>query len=210
MGDIVGEPIRATGNARPAERRAEAARLLKLVGLRENAASAYPHEVPGGQRQRIAIARALSTRPDRIVLDEPISALDISIRAQIMNLLRDIQDQTGTAYLLIAHDLAVVKHMSTHVGVMYLGKSVETGPADTLYRRPPHPYTQALLAAALPARPDDAPGPPPLAGELPRPLAPPSGCRFRTRCPIAQPQCATAEPPLRPRDHGQHVACHLA
>jgi oligopeptide/dipeptide ABC transporter ATP-binding protein len=208
VGDIVGEPMRATGIASAAERRAEVERLLKLVGLRENAASAYPHEFSGGQRQRIAIARALSTRPHLIVLDEPISALDISIRAQIMNLLRDIQDQTGTAYLLIAHDLAVVKHMSTHVGVMYLGKLVETGPADALYRRPLHPYTQALLAAALPARPDDAPGPPPLAGELPSPLTPPSGCRFRTRCPISTPDCANREPPLRLRDDGQHVACH--
>jgi oligopeptide/dipeptide ABC transporter ATP-binding protein len=207
VGDIVAEPMRATGTGSAAERRAEVERLLKLVGLRDNAASAYPHEFSGGQRQRIAIARALSTKPQLIVLDEPISALDISIRAQIMNLLRDIQDRTGTAYLLIAHDLAVVKHMSTHVGVMYLGKLVETGPADTLYRRPLHPYTQALLAAALPARPDDAPGPPPLAGELPSPLAPPSGCRFRTRCPKAETACAGAEPALRDVGGGHQVAC---
>ncbi len=210
VGDIVAEPLRATGDASSAERRAEVARLLKIVGLRDGAADSYPHEFSGGQRQRIAIARALATNPRLIVLDEPISALDISIRAQIMNLLRDIQDRTGTAFLLIAHDLAVVKHMSTRVGVMYLGKLVETGPADTLYRRPLHPYTRALLAAALPARPDDAPGPPPLAGELPSPLAPPSGCRFRTRCPLAAPGCAEAEPPLREMAHGQHVACHLA
>ncbi len=210
VGDIVAEPMRATGDASAAERRAEVARLLKVVGLRDGAADSYPHEFSGGQRQRIAIARALATKPRLIVLDEPISALDISIRAQIMNLLRDIQDRTGTAFLLIAHDLAVVKHMSTRVGVMYLGKLVETGPADALYRRPLHPYTRALLAAALPARPDDAPGPPPLAGELPSPLAPPSGCRFRTRCPLAAPGCAAAEPPLREMAHGQHVACHLA
>jgi oligopeptide transport system ATP-binding protein len=207
VGDIVGEPMRATGTAPAAERRAEVERLLRVVGLRENAASAYPHEFSGGQRQRIAIARALSTRPRLIILDEPISALDISIRAQIMNLLRDIQDETGTAFLLIAHDLAVVKHMSTHVGVMYLGKLVETGPADALYRRPLHPYTQALLAAALPARPDDAPAPPPLAGELPSPLAPPSGCRFRTRCPLAIAACAEVIPPLRDVGDGQLVAC---
>jgi oligopeptide/dipeptide ABC transporter ATP-binding protein len=207
VGDIVGEPMRATGRATAAERRAEVERLLRVVGLRENAAAAYPHEFSGGQRQRIAIARALSTRPQLIVLDEPISALDISIRAQIMNLLRDIQDETGTAFLLIAHDLAVVKHMSTHVGVMYLGKLVETGPADVLYRRPLHPYTKALLAAALPSRPDDAPGPPPLSGELPSPLAPPSGCRFRTRCPLAIVACADAEPPLRVIDDSQQVAC---
>jgi oligopeptide/dipeptide ABC transporter ATP-binding protein len=208
VGDIVGEPMRATGTASAAERRAEVDRLLKVVGLRGDAALAYPHEFSGGQRQRIAIARALSTRPRLIVLDEPISALDISIRAQIMNLLRDIQDQTGTAFLLIAHDLAVVKHMSKHVGVMYLGKFVETGPADALYRRPLHPYTRALLAAALPARPDGAPVQPPLAGELPSPLAPPSGCRFRTRCPLAEPRCAEVEPELRQLDHGQHVACY--
>ncbi len=208
VGDIVAEPLRATGTASAAERRAEVERLLKVVGLRDNAASAYPHEFSGGQRQRIAIARALATKPRLIVLDEPISALDISIRAQIMNLLRDIQDSTGTAFLLIAHDLAVVKHMSTRVGVMYLGKLVETGPSDALYRRPLHPYTRALLAAALPARPDDTPGPPPLAGELPSPLAPPSGCRFRTRCPLAGPDCAEAEPPLRGVGHGQYVACH--
>lgn len=207
VGDIVGEPLRATGTASTAERRAEVERLLKLVGLRDNAASAYPHEFSGGQRQRIAIARALSTKPRLIVLDEPISALDISIRAQIMNLLRDIQDQTGTAYLLIAHDLAVVKHMSTHVGVMYLGKLVETGPADALYRRPLHPYTQALLAAALPAHPDDSPRAPPLAGELPSPLQPPSGCRFRTRCPKATSECASVAPELRDFGDNHGVAC---
>ncbi len=208
VGDIVGEPMRAIGTHSAADRRIEVERLLKTVGLRDNAASAYPHEFSGGQRQRIAIARALSTKPRLIVLDEPISALDISIRAQIMNLLRDIQDATGTAFLLIAHDLAVVKHMSTHVGVMYLGKLVETGPADSLYRRPLHPYTRALLAAALPARPDHEDAPPPLAGELPSPFAPPSGCRFRTRCPIAEARCAAAEPTLRPMGDGQSVACH--
>ena len=207
VGDIVGEPMRATGAASGGERRAEVERLLRVVGLRDNAAASYPHEFSGGQRQRIAIARALSTRPQLIVLDEPISALDISIRAQIMNLLRDIQDETGTAYLLIAHDLAVVKHMSTWIGVMYLGKLVEIGPADTLYRRPLHPYTQALLAAALPSRPDDTPGPHPLAGELPSPLAPPSGCRFRTRCPRAIAACAEMVPPLRVIADGQQVAC---
>ena len=209
VGDIIAEPMRATGTETATERRIEVERLLRLVGLRDNAASSYPHEFSGGQRQRIAIARALATKPKLIVLDEPISALDISIRAQIMNLLRDIQDQTGTAYLLIAHDLAVVKHMSTHVGVMYLGKLVETGPADGLYQRPLHPYTSALLAAALPVRPDDAPGPPPLAGELPSPLAPPSGCRFRTRCPLARPICAETEPALRDMGSGQYAACHL-
>ena len=210
VGDIVAEPLRATSPLSAADRRAEVERLLRVVGLREGAAGAYPHEFSGGQRQRIAIARALATKPQLIVLDEPISALDISIRAQIMNLLRDIQDETGCAFLLIAHDLAVVKHMSTNVGVMYLGKMVETGPADALYRRALHPYTQALLAAALPSRPDDAKGPPPLGGELPSPISPPSGCRFRTRCPRAAAVCGEAEPPLRAMGDGQQVACHLA
>ena len=209
VGDIVAEPLRATGTLSRADQLAEAARLLQAVGLRADAAASYPHEFSGGQRQRIAIARALSTRPALIVLDEPISALDISIRAQIMNLLRDLQAETGVAFLLIAHDLAVVRHMSRTVGVMYLGRLVETGPSDTLYRRPLHPYTRALLAASLPARPGAA-GPPPLAGELPSPLAPPSGCHFRTRCPIAQPHCAAEAPQLRPMGDGQHVACHLA
>ena len=208
VGDIVAEPLRATSDASAADRRAEAARLLGVVGLREGASEAFPHEFSGGQRQRIAIARAMATNPRLIVLDEPISALDISIRAQIMNLLRDIQDRTGTAFLLIAHDLAVVKHMSSRVGVMYLGKIVETGPADSIYRHPSHPYTRALLAAALPARPDDTPVPPPLAGELPSPLDPPSGCRFRTRCPLAGPECGAVEPILRPVASEHFVACH--
>jgi oligopeptide/dipeptide ABC transporter ATP-binding protein len=209
VGDIVAEPMRATGTTSASQARDEVRRLLAEVGLRHDAAESYPHEFSGGQKQRIAIARALATRPELIVLDEPVSALDVSIRAQIINLLGDIQRDTGVGYLLIAHDLSVVKHMSHEVGVMYMGEIVEKAPSDELYARPLHPYTRALLSAALPARPGASGGEPVLQGELPSPLSPPSGCRFRTRCPHAMPRCAEATPTLAPQGGGHEVACFL-
>lgn len=208
VGHIITEPMEAKGSLSSRERWEEARRLLAMVGLRPDAADLYPHEFSGGQRQRIAIARALSTNPRLIVLDEPVSALDISIRAQIMNLLRDIQDRVGVSYLLIAHDLAVVRHMSRRVGVMYLGKLVEMADSDALYTQAKHPYTQALLAAGASIHPSERDRQVILGGELPSPLSPPSGCHFRTRCPMAMPRCSEEEPRLKGR--GEHaVACHL-
>jgi oligopeptide/dipeptide ABC transporter ATP-binding protein len=208
VGAIVAEPLvthealgRGTVDGRVTE-------LLDYVGLPARAATLFPHEFSGGQRQRIAIARALAVSPRLIVLDEPVSALDVSIRAQILNLLRDLQRQLGVSYLFIAHDLAAVAHMSHTIAVMYLGKIVEIGPAAAVARTPKHPYTQALFAAALPSHPDEARDDMVLAGEVPSPLAPPSGCRFHPRCPSAMPHCATDEPGLR-RHADRRVACHL-
>jgi oligopeptide/dipeptide ABC transporter ATP-binding protein len=183
--------------------------LLGQVGLRADQASLYPHEFSGGQRQRIALAAALASHPKLIVLDEPISALDVSIRAQMMNLLRDIQAEQGVAYLLVAHDLATVRHMADQTVVMYLGKIVEHGPTDLVFRDVRHPYTKALLSAVLVARPGAAVEEIELKGEVPSPLAPPSGCRFHPRCPWAMPHCATIEPELREVAPGHLAACHL-
>src|SRR5881296_3387994 len=182
---------------------------LTRVGLRPRIADDYPHELSGGQRQRVAIARALTTNPDCILLDEAVSALDVSIRAQVMNLLRDIQDRSGVSYLFIAHDLAVVKYVSTRIGVMYLGKLVETAAADELYTNPLHPYTQVLLNNALPSHPDDAREEVILKGEVPSAFNPPPGCRFHPRCPQALPVCGEVEPTLRDQASGHQVACHL-
>jgi oligopeptide/dipeptide ABC transporter ATP-binding protein len=169
----------------------------------------YPHEFSGGQRQRIGIARALAVSPKLVVCDEAVSALDVSIRAQVMNLLREIQDRLGVSYLFIAHDLAVVKYVSTRIGVMYLGKLVETAAADELYERPLHPYTQVLLNNALPSHPDDVREEVILRGEVPSAFNPPSGCRFHPRCPQALPICGELEPALREHGAGHRVACHL-
>jgi oligopeptide transport system ATP-binding protein len=169
----------------------------------------FPHEFSGGQRQRIAIARALSLNPSLIVLDEPVSALDVSIRAQIMNLLQDLQAQFGLSYLLIAHDLAAVLHLSTKIAVMYLGKIVEMGTSDELRHKPLHPYSQALFSAALPSHPDEQREEMIIPGEVPSPLNPPSGCRFHPRCPFAMPVCSEVEPVLRSTGNGHQVACHL-
>jgi oligopeptide/dipeptide ABC transporter ATP-binding protein len=205
---IVAEPLVINTDLDSAGRRRRVAELLDLVGLPQRAAVLYPHEFSGGQRQRIAIARALALAPRLVVLDEPVSALDVSIRAQILNLLRDLQRRLGVAFLFIAHDLAAVAHMSHTIAVMYLGNLVEWGDAEAVALAPQHPYTKALFAAALPIDLDGPRNETVLAGEVPSPLDPPGGCRFHPRCPVAMPRCASDVPALRPAS-GRLVACHL-
>ena len=209
VGSIIIEPLVTNESLPSAEARKRILRLLELVGLPERSADLFPHEFSGGQRQRIAIARALSLSPKVVVLDEPVSALDVSIRAQILNLLRDLQAQLGVSYLFIAHDLAAVAHMSHTIAVMYLGKIVEVGDADVVSKAPKHPYTQALFSAALPSHPDERRDEIILAGEVPSPINPPSGCRFHPRCGYAMPQCAEVVPEEKTLASGQTVACHL-
>jgi oligopeptide/dipeptide ABC transporter ATP-binding protein len=208
IGAIIAEPLITNEKVTAARVRDRVDELLQLVGLSADAAALFPHEFSGGQRQRIAIARALALSPSLIVLDEPVSALDVSIRAQILNLLRDLQARLGLSFLFIAHDLAAVAHMSHTIAVMYLGKIVEQGEARSLAQAPQHPYTQALFSAALPIHPDERRAEIILPGEVPSPLSPPSGCRFHPRCPRAMAQCAWHEPALAAAGGGL-VACHL-
>ena len=211
IGDIVAEPLRAHGMVTTrAEREERAAALLETVGLRPEFIARYPHEFSGGQRQRIGIARAIATDPELLILDEPISALDISIRAQILNLLEALQSERGLSYLFIAHDLSVVRHICDRVAVMYLGIIVEHGPSDQVFAFPKHPYTQALLASVPIADPSVRRERRPLEGDVPSPVAIPSGCRFRTRCPLATDICARETPPLRALSAGHFAACHFA
>ncbi|MBI5439885.1 MAG: ABC transporter ATP-binding protein [Deltaproteobacteria bacterium] len=208
-GSIVGEPLRVNGTARNGRYRERVAELFRMVGLDPALADRVPHEFSGGQRQRIGIARALATDPSLVVCDEPISALDVSIQAQIINLLEELQQRLGLTYLFIAHDLSVVRHISDRVGVMYLGRIVELADWRSLYENPLHPYTRALLSAV--------PVPDPLVearrerlllkGDVPSPLRPPEGCSFHPRCPLAIPECRSAVPPLLPVAPGHSVTC---
>jgi oligopeptide/dipeptide ABC transporter ATP-binding protein len=205
------EPLLIHGGRRGAETRQAVTRMLDLVGLPDSARYRFPHEFSGGQRQRIGIARALILRPKLVVCDEPVSALDVSVQAQIVNLLSDLQGELGLTYLFIAHDLGVVKHISTRVAVMYLGKVVEIADKRSLYVRPSHPYTQALLASVPVTHPSQRKREkkPPLTGDIPTALAPPPGCRFHTRCPHVMAVCRTEEPAMRMVAAGHQAACHL-
>jgi len=209
VADIVAEPLPREDSISRAEVRERVVEVLDLVGLRRESAALYPHEFSGGQRQRIAIARALVTYPKLIILDEPVSALDVSIRAQILNLLKGLQERLGLAYVMIAHDLAAARYLSTRLAVMYAGKLVEAGECDTVYTEPLHPYTQALLSAALPLHPSVRRQRIILPGEVPNPQNPPPGCRFHPRCPQAMPQCQAREPEWKDVRGGHHTACHL-
>ena len=206
---IVGEPFAIHGIATGSDRDNRVAELLKTVGLEPSVMSRYPHEFSGGQRQRIGIARALALRPKLIVADEPVSALDVSIQSQIINLLADLQVQFGLTYLFISHAIPVIEHISTRIGVMYVGKLVEVGTSQQICVNPKHPYTQALLSAVPVPDPAARKQRIILKGDVPTPINPPSGCRFHPRCPIAVERCKTEEPPLRPLEDGRQVACHL-
>jgi peptide/nickel transport system ATP-binding protein/oligopeptide transport system ATP-binding protein len=208
-GDIVAEPLINFGLATGRGARERTAWLFEKVGLRADQMARYPHEFSGGQRQRLGIARALAVQPKLIVADEPVSALDVSVQAQVVNLLMDLQAEFGLSYLFVAHDLAVVEHISHRVAVMYLGKIVELADRRTIFTRPLHPYTQALLSAAPTTDPRARKTRIVLSGDVPSPIDPPSGCRFHTRCPVAEARCRVEEPPIKEVAPGHQVACHL-
>jgi oligopeptide transport system ATP-binding protein len=210
VGEIIGEPLKIHGLARGSAIRDEVIRLLGTVGLGEEYYHRYPHEFSGGQRQRIGIARALAVKPSLIVADEPVSALDLSIQAQVVNLLQDIQQEFGLTYLFIAHNLALIQHISDRVAVMYLGKIVELAASVDLYRAPRHPYSEALLNAVPAPDPLRKKTHSPLKGEVPSPIAPPPGCTFHPRCPYAREICSRVEPPLAEKAPGHLTACHFS
>jgi peptide/nickel transport system ATP-binding protein len=214
VGDIIEEPFIIHGIHSPEQRKKEVLKLLDKVGLPKNASSRFPHEFSGGQRQRIGIARAIALKPGLIICDEPVSALDVSIQSQVLNLLLDLQKEMKLTYVFIAHDLAVVKHMSDWIAVMYLGKIVEYTDADSIYENPLHPYTQALISSILIPDPRMRREKRIISGDVPSPITPPPGCRFHTRCPFAVDQCRCEEPELEEFASNsatqQHlVACHF-
>ncbi len=212
VGDIVAEPLKNFGVARGKKADKRVQEVMRVVGLNPNFINRYPHEFSGGQRQRIGIARALVLNPTFIVADEPVSALDVSIQAQIVNLMEDLQSKFDLTFLFIAHDLSVVRHISDRIAVMYLGKIVEIGPSNAIRDKPLHPYTKVLESSVPVPDPDleAARKPILLKGEIPSPVNPPSACRFHTRCPIAQPICSEVEPPLEMKENGRFAACHFA
>ena len=209
VGNIIGEPMEIHGLASGKEKEKKVIELLETVGLTEDHMRRYPHEFSGGQRQRIGIARALAVDPSLIICDEPVSALDVSIQAQVINLMQDLQNEFGLTYLFIAHDLSVVKHISDRVAVMYLGKIVELAEKDELYKNPKHPYTQALLSAIPVADPKAEKDRIILEGDVPSPMNPPSGCRFHTRCRYAMDICKVEDPEFKDIQDEHFVACHL-
>lgn len=207
--DIVSEALVVNRQVTREETDRRVAEVMEQVGLHQRQASLYPHEFSGGQRQRVAVASALASYPKLIILDEPVSALDVSIRAQVMNLLVDLQQQTGVAYLLVAHNLATVRYMAQQTAVMYLGQIVEYSPTEELYENPLHPYTKALFSAALPSHPDVHREEIVLQGEVPSPINPPAGCRFHPRCPFAMDRCSSEVPVSKDVGNGHKVSCHL-
>ncbi len=211
VGDIVGEPLKIVGEHSAGDIKQRTRALLERVGLARDAAVKYPHQFSGGQRQRIALARALSTSPDLIIADEPVSALDVSVQSKIVNLMKDIQDEMGMAYLFISHDLSIVRNICDKVCVMYLGQIIESGTVEQVFARPLHPYTRALLASIpVPDSEEMRKRTFVLKGEIPSPLNPPSGCRFHTRCPYAQNNCRDQQPALEDVGQGHLVSCHYS